>query len=79
MANQRATKAERRHNRLMEQASDGHRRRFGRGTSKAADKRRGMRTRGKLYSGKAGDVIQMSDRCYTVTPDGSFRRLRPAA
>lgn len=51
---------------------------FGQGKSKSAGKRFERSMRGKLYTGKPGQVVKMSDREYYVAPDGSFRRMRPS-
>jgi len=49
--------------------------RFKKGKSKAAAKRKAWSERGKLYQAKyPGQLIDMSDRSYTVAKDGSFRR-----
>jgi hypothetical protein len=49
---------------------------FGKGTSKAAIRRRAERTRGRVLAGKPGDVMQDSrGRHYAVARDGSLRRL----
>jgi hypothetical protein len=48
---------------------------WGRGKSKSAVRRRAERARGKLHTGRPGEVITMSGgREYTVAFDGSFRR-----
>lgn len=46
-----------------------------RGNSKSAGKRRDRRAQGKLYRGRPGEHIRMSDRAYVVANDGSFRRV----
>jgi hypothetical protein len=77
--NQRPTKEERAHNRMMEVVADRERKGFGCGQSKAAIKRRAHANRGKLHTGhKPNTVIEMTGhRRYLVVEDGSYRRIPP--
>ena len=48
---------------------------FGCGKSRSAERRRQARGRGKLHTGRPGQLVKMSDRMYHVAKDGSFQRV----
>jgi len=63
--------------------------RYGKGTSKSAERRRAEKARTTLHQGTpiwkrdpddhSAHIVKMSDRSYFVAPDGSFRRIPSVA
>lgn len=58
---------------MSAQAKVADEKRYGKGKSKSAIRRREQRQRVTLLTGKPGQTIKASDRIYIVQRDGSFR------